>query len=185
MDVKLFEEMKAKVIAAGYGDEIKFYEKMKPCADADTFFREYMWVVLSAGMKNQIARQIESRIIEALDRGEPVSSAFHHKSKARAIEYVRELKTELFEVWQSFGEHGEMARLRWLKTLPWIGEITCFHLAKNLGLDVGKPDRHLQRIAASYGDSVCGLCDRLAKQTGLRVATVDLIIWRAANLGYI
>ena len=59
--------------------------------------------------------------------------------------------------------------------------ITCWHLAKNYGHDCAKPDRYLTRIAGAEGTH--DLCARLAKETGDRIATVDLVIWRAANLG--
>lgn len=80
-------------------------------------------------------------------------------------------------------KHLERQKVAYLRSLPWIGDITCWHLAKNYGHDVAKPDRHLVRIAGDEG--VHGLCARLARESGDRVATVDLVIWRAANLGMI
>jgi len=72
--------------------------------------------------------------------------------------------------------------MAFLASLPWIGEITKYHLGKNLGtLDTAKPDRHLVRIAGAEGAHA--LCARLARATGDKVATVDVVIWRAANLG--
>lgn len=185
MEANKFDELKQKIIDAGYGEEIVWSESLKPCADPHSFFCEYMWVVLSSGMKNQIARMIEARILAALDKGQPVSSVFGHKGKARAIEYAREHKDELFTIWQGLQKESDHFKLTWLGSLPWVGEITKYHLAKNLGMDIAKPDRHLTRIAAGYGTSAEGLCRKLADQTGLRSATVDLVIWRAANLGYV
>lgn len=180
MEVIRFRELRQKVIDAGYGDEIVWSEALKPCENADDFFREYMWVVISAGLKNQVARRIEKRIYEAIRLGEPISSAFGHKGKVEAIEYVMEHKATLF------GEYKVSSNVvDYLVTLPWIGNITKWHLAKNLGMDIAKPDRHLVRIARLYGTNCFELCKRLAKATGYRVATVDLVIWRAANLGFI
>ena len=34
-----------------------------------------------------------------------------------------------------------------LKTFKFIGDTTCYHLAKNIGLNFAKPDRHLLRIS--------------------------------------
>src|SRR6202011_3360269 len=54
-----------------------------------------------------------------------------------------------------------------LRRLPYIGGITVYHLAKNLGADVVKPDRHLVRLAASQGFcDVQTLCSSIAKETG-------------------
>jgi hypothetical protein len=42
---------------------------------------------------------------------------------------------------------------------PMIGPVTSFNLAKNIGLDVAKADRHLSRLAANVGFSdVPSLC---------------------------
>ena len=75
--------------------------------------------------------------------------------------------------------------LEWLQGLPWIGGITKYHLAKNLGIDCAKPDVHLQRLADREGVTAHVLCERLAKATGYRIATVDLVLWRACATGLI
>jgi len=172
--------LKQKIIDAGYSDEIEWSENIKPCQSADEFFCQYMWVVLNSGMKNQIARQIETRIYDAWERGESTASAFGHKGKAAAIDYVKYFKDGIFGMYQSRED-----KIEYLKTLPWIGDITKYHLAKNLGFDVVKPDRHLVRISKKYGKTPDEICKALADKTGDRIATVDLVIWRAANLGMI
>jgi hypothetical protein len=61
----------------------------------------------------------------------------------------------------------------------YIGAVTAFHLAKNLGADVAKPDRHLVRLAASQGfPDVHSLCSTIAKETGDPLRIVDIILWR-------
>lgn len=180
MDKEKFLELKQKVVDAGYGDEIAWQEGVSLCHTADDFFREYMWVVLSAGMKNQIARLIENRIYEAIDKGLPISTAFRHKGKVAAIEYVKQHRHQVFARYLA-----STNSLEFFATLPWIGHITKYHLAKNLGLDVVKPDRHLVRIASTYGIEPGQMCQQLAEQTGCRIGTVDIVIWRAANLGFI
>ena len=66
-----------------------------------------------------------------------------------------------------------------LRCLPYIGGVTGYHLAKNLGADVAKPDRHLVKCAARFGfDNVQELCAVLADATGDPVSVVDLVIWR-------
>jgi len=71
----------------------------------------------------------------------------------------------------------------YLRQLPFMGPATSFHLAKNLGLDVVKPDRHLVRIAEATGHSTPDeLCQEIAREVGDRVAVVDLVLWRYANL---
>lgn len=46
-----------------------------------------------------------------------------------------------------------------------------------------KPDVHLQRLADLEGVCAQALCERLAKETGYRVATVETLIWRACANG--
>ena len=66
-----------------------------------------------------------------------------------------------------------------LQSLPFIGPITAVHLAKNLGLDVAKPDRHLVRLTEWLGYSCASeLCTQIASETGEQVKVVDLILWR-------
>ena len=178
MNKTVFLNLRQEVINAGYGDEIVWQEGLTPTNREGIFFREYMWVVLSSGMKNQIARLIEERIYQAWAEGKSTSSAFRHKGKVAAIEKVRGNKARYFFDYLQAGN-----KLDYLETLPYIGQITKYHLAKNLGEDVVKPDRHLVRIAEQYGTTPLKLCQNLAKEVGYRLVTVDLIIWRAANLG--
>ena len=55
-------------------------------------------------------------------------------------------------------------------------------LAKNLGVDCVKPDRHLVRIAKMYNTNPFDMCQKLSDLTGDSLNTVDTVIWRAANL---
>jgi len=180
MEVTRFQELREMVIAAGFGDEIVWQESLKPCDNADEFFNQYMWVVLSSGMKNQVARIIESRIYAAWAAGKPTSSAFNHQGKVKAIDIVRLNKDLYFNRWKNTQD-----KILCLNKMPWIGSITAWHLAKNLGDDVVKPDRHLVRLSQAEKTTPQELCQHLADQTGYRIATVDLILWRAANLGFI
>lgn len=70
-------------------------------------------------------------------------------------------------------------------TLPWIGPITKYHLAKNFGGDWAKPGVHLPRLANAEECSPQDPCERLARESGYRAATVDLILLRACADGVI
>ncbi|GMN03051.1 hypothetical protein MTsPCn3_17820 [Erythrobacter sp. MTPC3] len=69
--------------------------------------------------------------------------------------------------------------------MPWIGPITVYHLAKNLGADVAKPDVHLERLARGDKTTSQTLCRRLSRWTGYRVATIDTVLWRACANGFL
>jgi hypothetical protein len=112
-----------------------------------------------------------------------VSDVFGNVSKGRAIELVWLERAMLFRTYLALTTDAE--RVEFLGGLPWLGPITKWHAAKNFGLDVAKPDRHLERVAAKNGESPQQLCARLAKTSGDRIATVDYVIWRAAESGLI
>lgn len=172
-------KLRQKVKDAGYGDEIAWAENIK-CRHSADFFAEYVWVVISSGMKNQIAQKIYMKVMAAIIDRVPINTVFRHWAKVRAINHVLAHQRELYFEYLMAND-----KLAWLETLPHIGSITKYHLAKNLGLDVCKPDRHLVRIATGYGLTPQKLCQRLARETGSRVAVIDQVLWRAANLGFI
>lgn len=173
-----YRQLVAELARRGFGGDVKWSEELEPVADADTFWREFAWVVLNSGMKNSIARGIWERVRPAVVAGRSASSVFGHKGKSAAIDFVFANRERLLGEYQTAAD-----KLDFLRGLPWIGAITCWHLAKNYGLDVAKPDRHLVRVAGEEGTHA--LCARLAKASGHRVATVDLVIWRAASIGII
>lgn len=186
MNTAEYLELKAAVIEAGYYDDIRWAESIGPCQSADDFALEHAFVVCNSGMRAQIARPIFEKVKLALFNGEPVSAVYGHAEKAEAIENVWCSRVAWFDHWNTVARLLSVNdQLDWLQSLPWIGPITRYHLAKNLGVDCCKPDRHLVRIAAEGGELPEALCARLAKATGDRVATVDTVIWRAANQGMI
>jgi hypothetical protein len=68
-----------------------------------------------------------------------------------------------------------------LQAFDYIGPTTCWHLAKNLGLDSAKPDRHLNRLAAQFGfDDAFTFCMYLADEFGEQIRVVDFVLWRYA-----
>lgn len=168
--------IKQRVAELGYADEADWAQTLQPVADSHTFWGGYAWVVLNSGMKEQIARQIWNRVRPAVEGGASASTVFGHKGKSSAIDFVWANRDRLLTEYQAATD-----KIAWCETLPWIGGITKWHLAKNYGHDCAKPDRHLVRIAGEEGAHA--LCARLSKDTGDRIATVDVVIWRAANLG--
>ncbi|QOX81037.1 hypothetical protein FY034_18850 (plasmid) [Trichlorobacter lovleyi] len=167
-------------VAEGFAHEIEWSETRQPVSDPLPFWSEYGWVVMNSGMKNQIARKIWEKVRPQVLAGGSAHDVFGHKGKASAIDQVYRDREQLL---QEYLQVPDSEKIAWLRTLPWIGKITCWHLAKNYGFDCAKPDRHLVRIAGAEG--VHEMCARLARETGYRIATVDYVLWRAANLGMI
>lgn len=183
-------ELRRRVIDAGFADEIEWAQGLAPPIDADTFAVEFVWVVLNSGMRNQVAQGIADKVYPAIRAGRSASTVFGHKAKCQAIDMFWAARRPIFAGFlrcktneERFAFTDPKALRHMLKgRAPCIGEITRWHLAKNWGVDCAKPDRHLERIAQHYGTDTHSLCAALAKATGDRVATVDLVIWRAANL---
>ena len=180
MSPEKYLDLKAEIIKKGYSDEVDWAEDLKQCTDSATFCQQFIWVVCNSGMKNQVAFKIYERILHAIIDGADISNVFGHKGKVGAIKHIIKNQKELFRKYQSAEN-----KIEFCKSLPWIGDITKYHLAKNLGVDCIKPDRHLVRIAKKHGVDCFEMCKKLSDRIGDRVRTVDLVIWRAANLGLV
>lgn len=179
IDGDLFQQITTRLDEAGFlQDDVQWSENLMPPADADDFALEAIFVICNSGMKNTIARKIYERVRDALFAGKPVAEVFGHAGKAAAIETIWRSRGALLADYCAAPD-----KIAFCATLPWIGNITKYHLAKNFGADVAKPDVHLQRLADLEGISAQDLCESLAIITGHRVATVDLILWRACAEG--
>jgi hypothetical protein len=180
MDAGTYLDLKREIIERGYADDVTWAEGVGECPSADDFQREHAFVVCNSGMRAQVAVPIFRRVQEALGKGAALSTVFGHEKKCEAIQYVYDNRERLFEEYKSAED-----RLAYLETLPHIGPITKYHLAKNFGVDCVKPDRHLVRVARMYETTPDEMCRRLHEELGDRIGLVDLVIWRAGNLGLI
>ena len=167
-------------MGAQAAEDIAWAEALAAPPDAVEFAEETIFVICNSGMRFTVARQIYDRCMSALYEGRPVMSVFGHKGKAAAIERIWAEREALHR-----GFLAAVDKVEFLVALPWIGDITKFHLAKNFGVDVAKPDVHLQRLADREGCTAQALCERLAGETGFRVATVDTVLWRACATGFL
>lgn len=184
------------VIDAGYAWEVDWQDQRSLDSITEPeLLLEHAWVVLCSGMRASV---VGARFPDVADaflgfrssayiteaRGRCVVNAmkaFGHAGKIDAIADMAALVA---------GDGFEEVRRRirndgvdGLQKLPFIGQVTKYHLAKNLGMNVSKPDRHLVRIAQAAGlrDSAT-LCRWLSWVTGDRIATIDVILWRYATL---
>ncbi len=180
MDKEEYLAFKEQIIRYGYGNEIKWATNLTKCLDITRFISEYICVVINSGMKAQIASIIIDRVFGALKAGTDLHDAFRHKGKVNAILYVLANQKTVFNEYFLVREDLTTV-LPFLGSLPYIGKITKFHLARNLGFDCIKPDRHLVRIAKQYNLSPEKLCENLSNQTGDRLGVVDAVLWRCAN----
>lgn len=184
------------VTRLGFSDEIEWQDSVSLAQlDETTFLEEYTWVVLSSGMKEAVVRKKFPLISECFHRwssAEKIASdaercvqdalaVFRHEPKIRAVVFTAQLIAN--QSFFAFKENLFATPWRTLRALPYIGPVTQFHLAKNIGLDVAKPDRHLVRMAALFGYSTAeDFCREVAAEVGYKVGVVDLVFWRFATL---
>lgn len=179
------EQFRAVLAALGEQGkaDMEWSEFLGPPATAEDFASEAIFVICNSGMKNTIARTIYDRAMAAIGEGRSVLEVFGHKGKAAAMDAIWADRKVLLAMYRACATDAD--RLEMLEALPWIGPITKFHLAKNFGANVAKPDVHLQRLADREGCTAQALCERLGADVGLRAATVDVLLWRACANGII
>jgi hypothetical protein len=153
--------------------------------------RESAWVILCSGFKESVIRRRFPFISTCFCNWESSEaicasaqlcritalSCFGNERKIQGIldaaTYIHGMGFEYYK--QQIIEDPLPA----LSNLPFIGAITANHLAKNLGFELAKADRHLQRFALSVGfGHPQELCVRISDVTGDPVRVVDLILWR-------
>jgi len=187
---------KDAVVARGFAWEIDWQaERRLDRVGESEFLRESAWTVLSAGFRETVVRRLFGPVCEAF-LGMRTATAiqanrarcrrdalkvFNNRRKVNAILDIASIVDEMG--FDHVRRQIEQEEVRFLQTLPYIGPITAFHLAKNLGLPVVKPDRHLQRIAAAAGfSSPLELCQLVSERLGEPVQVVDVVLWRYATL---
>jgi len=187
---------KEMVVEKGFAQEIASQAHLSLLSMTESdFLRECAWVVLCSGFRESIVRGIFSRLSTAFFSWQSASliatnknlcreralRAFGSKRKIAAIIRIAEI------VYRSGFRHIQpvllLEPLRFIATLPMMGPATTLHLAKNLGLPLAKPDRHLVRIARAIGySSPQHLCEDIATLVREHVSVVDLVLWRFATL---
>ena len=176
--LRRFKAIEAILRQAGHGPSIDWSETIPEPADPDAFAAEAIYVICNSGFRNSVARPIFLKCMKAVRAGRSAAEVFGHEGKTAAIDDIWQDRDALFASYQR-----EADKLAYLQTLPWIGPVTAHHLIKNLGKDHAKPDVHLERLARGDGTTTHKLCSRLARQTGYRIATVDTVLWKAAETG--
>lgn len=178
--LKRFRRLEQALADAGYVEDRVWAERLSPPDNAEQFAEAAVYVICNSGMQYRVAQDIFARCMAALQRTGAVRRVFGHPGKAKAIGTIWRDRDKLFAAYLAANDKVEFCQ-----SLPWIGPVTSHHLAKDLGVNVAKPDVHLVRLARRDKTTVARMCATLARQTGYRLATVDTILWRAAATGII
>ena len=189
-------QAKEYVLEAGYAEEIDWQSarRIEDLTETD-LLREAAWVILSGGMNERVIRRCFGSI----------SREFHSWSSAKIIvdtaEHCREGALQHFNhggkidailsvagliVSRGFDTLLETLQkdpLLELQCWPYLGPATSRHLAKNIGFQIAKPDRHLCRVSEVAGfPSPQDMCSALSEYLDEALPVVDLVIWRFATL---
>jgi hypothetical protein len=191
-----YVKAKMKVLAAGYAHEIIWQKNVRTeeLTERD-LLREFAWVILSSGMREAVIKKKFLGIGEAffdwssaevivLNHDQCVSSAVALFRHTRKIEAIAQCARIIYEKgFESLREEITSNPIDVLQQFPYIGPATSYHVAKNIGFSVAKPDRHLCRFAELSGyQSPSHLCKALADYIGDPIAVVDIVLWRFATL---
>jgi len=178
--IDFYADAREYCIKAGYSWEIETVQnRYFTDVDAPEFLVAYVFCVLNVGMKNQIAQKMFDKFCESNCDLNTIRHPYKRKAIGDAI--------EKFPFWYAslLNCSTDIDRVEFLDTLPMIGAITKYHLARNLGMDVAKPDRHLVRLMKRFQfDDVQEMCKYVSDIVGERIGTVDVVLWRALNLGF-
>jgi len=184
------------VIRSGFHSEIDWQERLSftDISERD-FLREMAWVVFSAGFRENVLRKRFGQISEAFLQWSSADAIYHARDACReralrVFNHPQKIQAILTTAQLTFQKGFPVIKRRiksegveFLKQLSFVGPVTAFHLAKNLGLPAVKPDRHLVRIARVTGyDCPDSMCKAIASVVAEKISVIDLVIWRFATL---
>lgn len=188
-------------------DDIRYNLNNNVKFSAEDFAYECFYVVCVAGFKQDYAKVMCEKIIDFIQKHDNFTEddllgIYKNKGKVKAISEIWRNRNSYRDAFYAIEAVEE--KVNFLGSLPYIGDITKYHLARNLGLNFVKYDIWIQRLGvALYGtyeyiDKVDNskllpqikyFCDTMFKkieeQTGEKVGFIDVVLWRACQKGLI
>lgn len=174
------------------------FEEVTP----EFFFQEFCWVVHATGFSAKAVGKFMPRLMLAYgpfqilasetfgDAFERIQKVCNNVQKAKAVHSMAKrldygVKTYSWEVFRQ----DNFSEPRKLVMLPYIGKVTCFHLARNIGLlECVKPDLHLIRLADHFDQSSClEMCKTIkdhwqqTRSETIPLGIIDLALWYFAS----
>lgn len=155
--------------------------------DEKTFLTAYCWVVFATrfnvsileghfGELQKAFKDFEPDAVSRMRRVRPETLPIRHKTKADGFLAGAKLVHKVG--WSDFKATLKREGIDALKVLPWIKDVTKYHLAKNIGLaDVAKPDVHLKWCAKHCAAEVDELVAYLASEYQMTEHKVDAVLW--------
>jgi len=167
---------------------LKHFRNVQQDFTAATFWQEYIWCVYTAGFNAKVITKQFPKLMAAYGPppvGEYGPGPLVCWQNIMKVNANRRRYRSVIQCRGWLAEHGwPDFRRRYLQyvddmeKLPGIGPVTKYHLARNLGFDVVKPDLHLERLRKWYGfTSSLQMCEMLQEMFNERLGAVDFILW--------
>lgn len=155
-----------------------------------SFFEELIWVIHASGFSAKAVGTFIPKILPAYGDLRACDESDVSEVYARVLPICNN-PAKVKSVWEC--SHILMNQVKantwgtWIRDtfkspsdftmFPYVGNVTCFHIARNLGfLDSVKPDLHLNRLADFYGfESAEAMCK--AAEDEVPLGLVDLALW--------
>lgn len=181
---------------AGYDKQVEYLRKRMKSEPYKTisieeFFSEYSWVVFTCGFKADTVRE-HWEGIKCMCCGFDISktktltleklldkSPIKNKRKVKAIKQSCDIINETF-IRKIHNLDCEEDAYNLFKKLPFIGDITVYHIMRNLGIDCFKPDRHITNLTKELelpGEKIFKIIQSKYKEY---IGVIDYILWRAS-----
>jgi hypothetical protein len=191
-----YTEAKNVILQGGFGWEIDWQSKINlDNVSEKDFLRESAWVVLSSGMRETVIRKHFSEITFCFlewESGQQIAAMKKYCIEAALkifnspgkINAIAEIATTIANTgFEQFKLRLEENPIETIQALPFMGPVTSYHLAKNIGLPYAKTDRHLFRLSKIFGfPNAQELCQSISTLSGDAIQTVDVVLWRYAVL---
>lgn len=206
--VQTYFESAHQFVKTHYPEQLRAFSSVRfDEVDEDFFFREYVWVVHATGFSAKAVGKFMPKLLAAygwwdalackdfsqvMERVAPVCN---NPQKAKAVHEMAKLMHDgmeklarrdggyrpAAEVWPEW-RRLRLSSPELLAKLPYVGKVTCYHLARNIGLlEFVKPDLHLVRMAKHWGfEDPVAMC-KAVQPDGMPLGIVDLIFWYAAS----
>ncbi len=184
------------IISKGFGNEIDWQDGLNyDQLTEQKIIHEFTWVILASGMNDKVVRKIFPLVKKAMLNFESARKIHNHRDKClydamKVLNHRGKIQAilsfiEYINV-HSFSRVKNQIKINgidFIQTFSYMGKATSYHFAKNIGLNVAKPDRHLIRIVNILGyDDPHTFCDELANQINEKASLIDLVLWRYATL---
>ncbi|GKT34453.1 hypothetical protein ADUPG1_007804 [Aduncisulcus paluster] len=148
----------------------------------DEFMQEYCYVVVASGFRARVASRLAPELAACHGDIEKMRAIFKNERKISSISKMYHMFHDKPDAWTVQKSTWLSSDVSALEALPFIGKITKFHLARNIGLSLHdasavKPDLHLVRWCTKHGYGVKELVMNISADVCIPPGIVDFILW--------